>query len=106
MPCHPQIECASTDDIVLQIFVDATNPLSYINARDARATVRKLVKGFKEHGLHEGDRVCLVAYNNVSCPPTGQVRYAVRHWLDVLHRKMVGNVADVGRYGGPSCGLP
>lgn len=66
---------------MLQIWVDAQDPSSRISARNARTTIRRLVGGFKAHGVREGDCICLVAFNNVSPPPTGHTRHVVRPWL-------------------------
>lgn len=70
-PRRVRVKLSSTDDIVSQIYVDANDPSSYISARDARATIRRVVRGLKARGLEEGERVCLVSSNNVRSCPTG-----------------------------------
>jgi acyl-CoA synthetase (AMP-forming)/AMP-acid ligase II len=42
-----------------------------VTASNAKRTIRRLIKGFKKHGLKEGDCVCIVSLNTVSLPPTG-----------------------------------
>lgn len=59
---------------MFQIWIDANDPSSNISAFEARSSIRRLVKGFKVHGLQEGDCVCIVAYNNVrGSPPERRV---------------------------------
>lgn len=48
------------------IYIDALDPTHHYTHRQARSTVRKLVAGFKAHGLRKGDVVCIHSFNNVS----------------------------------------
>ncbi|KIW09674.1 hypothetical protein PV08_12061 [Exophiala spinifera] len=51
-----------------QVFVDAKDPSKRISWYQAYYIIRRLVKGFKEHGLQEQDVVCCHMYNNIWYP--------------------------------------
>ncbi|KAK5312292.1 hypothetical protein LTR93_011381 [Exophiala xenobiotica] len=50
------------------VFVDAKDPSKRISWYQAYYMIRRLVQGFKEHGLQEGDVVCCHMYNNIWYP--------------------------------------
>ncbi|ETN44249.1 uncharacterized protein HMPREF1541_10800 [Cyphellophora europaea CBS 101466] len=60
--------CLGQYDEDKPIFVDALNASNTFSAREARATVRKLIAGLKAHGLQEGDCVWLHAFNTIWYP--------------------------------------
>lgn len=53
-----------------QILIDALNPQQSVTLQQARQTVRKLVNGLHQHGLEQGDTVCIHLFNSVSFSTT------------------------------------
>lgn len=54
--------------MTFQLYFDASNPERHLSSAQIKSLISKIVSGLKHHGLKKGDSVCVMSFNDVSCP--------------------------------------